>query len=84
MYLVLDDLWYEMSIRQDQVLARWASAAREGAGLLGPQTPAGRRLADSLDFFVFLQEEMPALLARWRARKAGRASGHRERPRPRR
>ncbi len=72
-YLVLDDLWYEMSIRRDQVFARWVSAAREGVGLLGPRTPAGRRLADSLDFFVFLQEEMPALLERWRSRKAGQS-----------
>ena len=28
-YLVLEDLWYEVSIRQDQLLTRWASAARD-------------------------------------------------------
>jgi DNA-binding transcriptional regulator GbsR (MarR family) len=69
-YLLRDDLWYEISFSRDQLLARWASAAREGIEILGPQTRAGQRLADSHDFFVFLQQELPALLERWRARKA--------------
>ncbi len=74
-YLVLDDIWYEVSVRQDQVLARWVSAAREGVGILGAETPAGRRVADSLDFFMFLEEEMPALLDRWRAHRVARDRG---------
>ncbi|HEY6279929.1 MAG TPA: MarR family transcriptional regulator [Streptosporangiaceae bacterium] len=71
-YLLLDDLWYEIAIRRDQVLSHWVSAAREGVKLLGPESPAGRRLADSQDFFEFLQQEMPALLERWRAYRAAR------------
>jgi DNA-binding transcriptional regulator GbsR (MarR family) len=71
-FLVLDDLWYEMSVRQDQVLTRWISAARDGVEVLGQRTPAGKRVADSLDFFVFLEQEMPALLDRWRARRSAR------------
>jgi predicted transcriptional regulator len=71
-YLLRNDLWYEMTLGRDQVLTHWASAARDGAEILGPQTPAGRRLADSHDFFVFVQQELPALLERWRARQAGR------------
>jgi len=71
-YLLRNDLWYEMILGRGQVLAHWASAARDGAGILGPLTPAGRRLADSSDFFVFVQQEMPALLERWRARQAER------------
>jgi DNA-binding transcriptional regulator GbsR (MarR family) len=69
-FLVLEDLWYEVSIRQDQLIARWASAAKDGIEITGPDTPAGQRLADSYDFFVFLQGELPALLERWRARRA--------------
>jgi DNA-binding transcriptional regulator GbsR (MarR family) len=72
-FLVLDDLWYEMSVRQDQILTRWISAARDGIEVLGPRTPAGKRVADSLDFFMFLEQEMPALLDRWRARRAARS-----------
>jgi DNA-binding transcriptional ArsR family regulator len=74
-YLVLDDLWYEVCVRQDQLIARWAGAAKDGIGILGPGTPAGRRLADSHDFFVFVQQELPALLERWRAHRAQRGEG---------
>jgi predicted transcriptional regulator len=69
-YLLRNDLWYEVSLSREQLLTHWASAARDGADILGPQTPAGKRLADSYDFFVFLQQELPALLRRWRARQA--------------
>ncbi|MBO0771379.1 MAG: MarR family transcriptional regulator, partial [Actinobacteria bacterium] len=68
-YRVLDDVWTEVSSRQDQVLDRWADAAREGIGLLGRQTPAGRRMAESLDFIEFVQGERPAMMARWRERR---------------
>ncbi|MGE5133205.1 MAG: GbsR/MarR family transcriptional regulator [Gemmatimonadota bacterium] len=73
-YLVVDGIWFEVAMRRDQVLTRWVSAARDGVSLLGPQSRAGRRMADSLDFFAFLLEEMPAMLARWEERKARRAS----------
>lgn len=65
-YRILDDVWTEVSARQDHVLARWAAAAREGIGLLGPETPAGQRMAESLDFLEFVQGERPAMMARWR------------------
>jgi len=71
-YLLRNDLWYEISLGRDQLLAHWANAARDGAEILGPDTPAGRRLADSHDFFVFLRQELPVLLERWRAHKAAR------------
>jgi len=71
-YLLRNNLWYEISLSRDQLLGHWASAAREGAEILGPDTPAGQRLSDSHDFFVFLQQELPALLQRWRARQAHR------------
>ncbi|MBO0773171.1 MAG: MarR family transcriptional regulator [Actinobacteria bacterium] len=65
-YRVRDDVWTEVSARQDQVLDRWADAAREGIRLLGRQTPAGERMAESLDFLEFVQGERPAMMARWR------------------
>lgn len=71
-YLVRNDLWYEMAIRRDQVLTHWVSAARDGVTLLGPQTPAGQRMADSMDFFAFLLEQLPAVLDRWQERKRSR------------
>src|SRR5262252_6167593 len=71
-YLLRNNLWYEISLGRDQLLAHWANAARDGAEILGPDTPAGQRLADSHEFFAFLRQELPALLERWRAYKAQR------------
>lgn len=71
-YTVLDDVWYEVSIQRDQALSRWVSASREGAAVLDPQTPAGKRMVEMLDFLEFLQQELPAVLARWRAHQAAR------------
>jgi DNA-binding transcriptional regulator GbsR (MarR family) len=69
-YAVLDDLWYEVSVRQDQAITRWASAARDGVEVLDPVTPAGRRMAETLDFILFLQQEMAGIMVRWRAHQA--------------
>jgi DNA-binding transcriptional regulator GbsR (MarR family) len=69
-YAVLDDLWYEVSVRQDQAITRWASAARDGVEVLDPATPAGRRMAETLDFILFLQQEMAEIMVRWRAHQA--------------
>jgi predicted transcriptional regulator len=67
-YAVRDDAWYEAIVRRERLLDIWARAAREGVDALGADTPAGARLAETQAFFEFLQEEMPALLERWRAR----------------
>jgi len=71
-YAVLDDVWYEVSVRQDQAVTRWASAAQEGVEVLDPGTPAGRRMANTLDFLLFLQQEMGEIMDRWRAHQAAR------------
>jgi predicted transcriptional regulator len=68
-YRVHDDVWYEASMRRDQMLARWDSTLREGIDVLGPDTPAGRRMAESMAYVEFLQEELPALLGNWRKRR---------------
>jgi hypothetical protein len=46
------------------------TAAREGVEALGVDTPAGMRIAETLAYFEFVHEEMPALLKRWQERKA--------------
>ena len=74
-FRVHDDAWYEASVRRDQLLARWENTLRQGIQVLGPDTPAGRRLAETLDFFEFISGELPLLLQRWRQRKAGRSGG---------
>jgi DNA-binding transcriptional regulator GbsR (MarR family) len=67
-YAVGDDAWYEAIVRRERLLELWARAVRDGVDAVGRDTPAGARLAETLEFFEFLQAEMPALLARWRER----------------
>ena len=40
---------------------------RDGMDALGPDTPAGARMADTLEFFSFLLREMPQVIERWYA-----------------
>jgi DNA-binding transcriptional regulator GbsR (MarR family) len=68
-YRLLDDLWYEAALRREPLLTRWERAMRDGIAALGADSPAGARMVESIRFFEFLQEELPAVLARWRARR---------------
>jgi DNA-binding transcriptional regulator GbsR (MarR family) len=69
-YVLQDPTWYEMVARRERLLDRWIATTREGITALGARSPAGQRLAESLEFFEFLSVEMPAMLARWRERQA--------------
>jgi predicted transcriptional regulator len=77
-YRVHDDVWYEATARRDRQLANWERSLREGVEVLGPETPAGARLAETLAFFEFLRAELPAMLERWREQKAQRPGGGRD------
>jgi len=70
-YRLGDDPWYEAIYRREPLIDRWQKALEDGIEAAGPDTPAGRRLKDSADFFAFLQQELPALLARWRQFSSG-------------
>jgi DNA-binding transcriptional regulator GbsR (MarR family) len=72
-YVLQDPSWYELVARRERLLDRWIATTRAGVNALGPTTPAGRRVAESLAFFEFLRAEMPALVARWREQHAGNA-----------
>jgi DNA-binding transcriptional ArsR family regulator len=76
-YRVLDDVWFEASARRDSILASWESASRQGIELLGTDTRAGQRFAQSVQYFEFLRQELDGMMARWQARKNGRAPDHR-------
>ena len=67
-YRMPPDVWHEVTRLQSQVLLRWTNLLKEGVGLVGPDTPAGARMAAHTAFFEFLNAEMPAILARWDAR----------------
>ncbi|WP_369145079.1 GbsR/MarR family transcriptional regulator [Streptomyces sp. R44] len=73
-YVLHNELWYETFTRRDQVLVRWEKVLQDGAETLGPDTAAGRRTAETAEFFAFLHGEMAGIMDRWRAHKQGRAA----------
>jgi DNA-binding transcriptional regulator GbsR (MarR family) len=69
-YRVPDNVWDEVMRDRDRILERWTAALREGIELLGADTPAGARMADSVDYFEFVSAELPRIHARWQEHKA--------------
>jgi DNA-binding transcriptional regulator GbsR (MarR family) len=74
-YSVDDDVWFQTITQRDNLMDRWSASLRDGAAALGEDTPAGSRLARSVEFFEFLREDLDRLVERWEA--------HRRRPEPR-
>jgi DNA-binding transcriptional regulator GbsR (MarR family) len=70
LYIADGDIWYETLLDRDRIVGRWRQSVQQGVEALGPDTPAGLRLAETLAFFEFISEEMPEFRARWRKRKA--------------
>ncbi|MFB7594566.1 GbsR/MarR family transcriptional regulator [Streptomyces sp. NPDC056160] len=68
-YRVRADQWYEALTSREAVIKRWEHALREGVDSLGATTPAGRRLAETLAFFEFIDGEIAAMMDRWRAHR---------------
>jgi len=68
-YRVHNDVWYEAMARRDRVLSRCEQSLRDGIDLLGHDTGAGARMAETLAFFEFIQSQLHTLLVQWRERK---------------
>lgn len=68
-YRVHGDQWYEALTNRDTLIKRWEGALREGVVSLGPHTPAGRRMAETLAFFEFIEGEISAMMERWRVHR---------------
>ncbi|GAA5211822.1 GbsR/MarR family transcriptional regulator [Streptomyces thinghirensis] len=75
-YRVHSDQWYEALTNRETILKRWESALSEGVASLGAETPAGRRMAETLAFFEFLDGELAAMMERWRVHRE-KTFGHR-------
>ncbi|GAA2582511.1 MarR family transcriptional regulator [Actinomadura fulvescens] len=70
-FRVRDDAWQDALADRDALLAQYAGSMAEGAGVVGLDTPAGRRLAEGVEFFEFVRKELDGLMDRWRAHKSG-------------
>ncbi|MFU8872230.1 GbsR/MarR family transcriptional regulator [Micromonospora sp. SL4-19] len=77
-YRMPDNAWYEATLTKTGLYKSFIDIANGGVEALhGRATPAGERVAEMRDFYVFIQEEIDALGERWRARRA--ATGHGDR-----
>ncbi|MET9566762.1 MULTISPECIES: GbsR/MarR family transcriptional regulator [Streptomyces] len=68
-YRVHSNQWYEALTNREAVIKHWQYALREGVDSLGDGTPAGRRLAETLAFFEFVDGEVALMMDRWRAHR---------------
>jgi len=72
-YVVDDDMWYRASIASGYTNNLLAAAALDGAEILGPDTPAGARLADTGRFLQCLGEDLLRRSEYWHAVTFGRS-----------
>jgi DNA-binding transcriptional regulator GbsR (MarR family) len=70
-YAVHEHVWPEMFTARMAMIRRWEQAMGEAVELLGADSPAGRRLQETREFFAFMQEELPEMLRRWEERRSG-------------
>lgn len=57
-YVVDDDLWYQSMMASARSNAQLAETARQGVGILGPDTPAAARLENVARFLDFVGESI--------------------------
>jgi hypothetical protein len=57
-YVVDDDLWYQALLASARSNAQLAETARQGVGILGPDTPAAARLHNMARFLDFVGESI--------------------------
>jgi predicted transcriptional regulator len=74
-YRVPDHCWDELISIRDRMMSRWTGVLREGVGILGADTPAGARIAESVRYFEFVSSELPLVIARWREYRAALGDG---------
>jgi hypothetical protein len=69
-YRVPDNVWSDLFTLRDRLMARWTLVLREGVGILGADTAAGARIAESVRFFEFISTELPIVMDRWQEQRA--------------
>jgi DNA-binding transcriptional regulator GbsR (MarR family) len=64
-YRMPGNMWDDLLRMRDQIMARWTALVREGIDLVGPDSPAGARMAEQADFLEFATSELSEILKRW-------------------
>ncbi len=74
-YRMPGGMWDSLIRQRDQVMTRWTALVREGIDLVGPDTPAGGRLAEQAEFLEFTTKELAQILDRWQEYRASGTAG---------
>jgi predicted transcriptional regulator len=74
-YRAPNNVWDEVIGIRDHLMARWTGVLRDGVAILGADTPAGERVAESVRFFEFVSSELPLVIRKWRERGLGGDAG---------
>lgn len=67
-----DDLWGTIIAQRVPMIEPFERLAAEGVQLLGPDTPGGRRLRETHEFYGFWRRRLLAYLEEWRAHRQER------------
>jgi len=70
-YRAPNNVWDEVIGIRDHLMSRWTGVLRDGVAILGADTPAGERVAESVRFFEFVSSELPLVIRKWRERGLG-------------
>jgi predicted transcriptional regulator len=73
-YRMSQEVWQDIVHMRDRQFRAWATELRQGVEALGPGSPAGTRLAETVRYFEFISGETTGLLARGQAAFAGAGS----------
>jgi DNA-binding transcriptional regulator GbsR (MarR family) len=69
-YRVYDsDLWHTITMQREQLIEPFERLAAEGVELLGPDTPGGRRMRETQEFYAFMRHKLAVLLEEWQEHK---------------
>jgi predicted transcriptional regulator len=66
-YRMSTRVWEDVVQLRDRQFSNWAAELLHGVDVLGPASPAGARMAQTVRYFEFISKEITGLLARWRA-----------------
>jgi len=69
-YVVRDEMWRHAITNRQPNMKAVENTLREGMAVVGPDTHAGRRAAETVSFFEFLRGEMDGLMERWEAHRS--------------
>lgn len=73
-YRVPDNAWYESLAHRQGLLTKLAESGAEGLDALPAGSLGRMRIAEMLDFFAYLDEELPRLIDKWRSQRGAQLS----------